>query len=195
MDKETMRKNSCYRRIWNIFGMIGALSVILMVCTAVWIIWQPLAALRNCNGGAAESTGESWSEWHAVNGQLSSEAQQAWIEQKVAEVQGVTQLGIIAEDTSVLFEINLAEDNNPEMSFEQILGEELQISGRKDAGRGYFEGKIAWYGQEICIVNFDTGEYAVLKEDIRSFILGDYYISCRGDMEAGEMELLIFYCP
>ncbi len=194
MDKETMRKNGCYRRIWNIFGMIGVLTVILMVCTAVWIIWQPLAALRKRNRGA-ESAGESRSEWHAVNGQLSSEARQDWIEQKVAEVQGVTQLGIIAEDTSEVFEINLAEDSNLEMSFVQIMGEKLQISGRKDTGRGYFEGKIAWYGQEICIVNFDTAEYAVLKEDIRSFMLGDYYISCRSDREAGEMELLIFYCP
>ena len=103
-------------------------------------------------------------------------------------------LGIVLPETSELFGINLTKGGSG-LSFEKMSGEQLEIAGRKDAGRGYFDGEMAWNGQEICIADFNVMEYVVLQENIRSFILGDYYISCRYDVEKGEMELLIFYCP
>lgn len=107
----------------------------------------------------------------------------------------VQQLSILAEDTDEIFEINLADKKNQGMIFEQKMGEKLQISGRKDAEHGYFEGRIAWNGQKLYVVNYDTGESVVLTEEVRSFMLGDYYVSCRYNTEKEEMELLIFYCP
>ncbi|MBR5248751.1 MAG: hypothetical protein IKV27_07425 [Lachnospiraceae bacterium] len=104
-------------------------------------------------------------------------------------------LMISVEDADEAFEINLAAKNTSEMCFEQFLGEKLQISGRKDAEHGYFEGKIVWNGQKICIVNLEDNDSVELKEDIRSFMIGDYYVSTRYDTENEEMELLIFYCP
>lgn len=108
---------------------------------------------------------------------------------------GAQQLVIMTEDPSEIFEINLADIKNQEMSFEQKMGEKLQISGRKDTKHGYFEGEIAWNGQEIYFVNLGTGEHVVLQEEVRSFMLGDYYVSTRCNAEKEEMELLIFYCP
>ena len=105
-----------------------------------------------------------------------------------------TSLMIKAEDSMEAFEINLAANSTFEMSFEQFLGEKLQISGRKDAEHGYFEGKVVWNGQKIYVVNLENNESVELREDIRSFMIGDYYVSTLYHAEKEEMELLIFYC-
>ena len=106
-----------------------------------------------------------------------------------------TALMITVEGSTEAFEIDLAAKNTSEMSFEQFLGEKLQISGRKDTEHGYFEGKIVWNGQKICIANLENNDFVELREDIRSFMIGNYYVSTRYDAEKEEMELLIFYCP
>lgn len=105
-----------------------------------------------------------------------------------------TPLMITVEGSTEAFEIDLAKSTS-EMSFEQFLGEKLQISGRKDAEHGYFEGKVVWNGQKICILNLENNDSVELREDIRSFMIGDYYVSTGYDAEKEEMELLIFYCP
>ncbi len=104
-------------------------------------------------------------------------------------------LMIKVEGSAETFEINLAVKSTSEMSFEQFLGEKLKISGRKDAEHGYFEGKVVWNGQKIYIVNLENNDSVELREDIRSFMIGDYYVSTLYDAEKEEMELLIFYCP
>lgn len=104
-------------------------------------------------------------------------------------------LMIMVEGSAEAFEINLAAKSTSEMSFEQFLGEKLQISGRKDAKHGYFEGKVVWNGQKICIVNLVNDVSVELRQDIRSFMIGDYYVSTRYNAEKEEMELLVFYCP
>ncbi len=106
-----------------------------------------------------------------------------------------TTLMITVEDSTEVFEVNLGAKSTSEMSFEQFLGEKLQISGRKDTEHGYFEGKVVWNGQKICIVNLENRDSVTLREDIRSFMIGDYYVSTGYDAEKEEMELLIFYCP
>ena len=106
-----------------------------------------------------------------------------------------TPLMITVEGSAEAFEIDLAAKNTSEMSFEQFLGEKLQISGRKDAEHGYFEGKVLWNGQKLCIVNLENNDSVELREDIRSFMIGDYYVSTGYHAEKEEMELLIFYCP
>ncbi len=111
------------------------------------------------------------------------------------EDHGEMPLKIMVEGSTEAFEINLAAKSTSEMSFEQFLGEKLQISGRKDAEHGYFEGKVVWNGQKICIVNLENNDSVELGEDIRSFMIGDYYVSTGYDAEKEEMELLIFYCP
>ena len=106
-----------------------------------------------------------------------------------------TSIMIKVEDSTEAFEINLAAKRTSEMSFEQFLGEKLQISGRKDTEHGYFEGKVVWNGQKTYIVNLENNDSVELREDIRSFMIGDYYVSTFYDAEKEEMELLIFYCP
>ncbi len=186
MDRELKRKNGSYCRIRNVFGIIGVFAVVFISCAVLYTIWWQIDE---------KISSEPLAAWQAINGQLSSETIQDWIDKNGAALQGASRLGIVAPDTSEFIEINIADNNSKGINFERIIGDKLQVTGRKDADRGYFEGKVAWNGQEICILNFDTREYAVLREDIRSFMIGDYYVSCKCNMEQEEVELLIFYCP
>ncbi len=186
MGRESKRKNCSCNRVWNVFGIIGVVTVIFVICTALSILWRRID--EKISAGSSP-------EWRAVNSQLSSDTVQDWIHKNGTLLQGTSGLGIFTVGTSKIFEINLADNSEKGIKFKQIMEEKLQITGRMDADRGYFEGKIAWNSQEICIIDFDTGEYAVLRPDIRSFMIGDYYVSCRFDGEKEEMELLIFCCP
>ena len=94
-----------------------------------------------------------------------------------------------------MFCIPLSDESDRGIKLQQLQSGKLKVSGRLDMGRGYFEGNVSWNGQEICVVNFATMEYMFLKENLNSFTLGDYYVSCRYVEGSDEMGILVFYCP
>ena len=52
----------------------------------------------------------------------------------------------------------------------------------------------------IGLINYKTGEVKLFSDNLRGFMLGDYYVSCEpyaeGDSEEmTDIDLLIFYCP
>ncbi len=144
--------------------------------------------LRSCGSDAEEKV------WKAANHQMDSRMIEEWLARNEGTLQRFPELGIILPETSELFQISLS-DRGSGVSFERMWGQQLKIIGRKDNERRYFEGDLIWEGQEVCILDFNSMEYAVLQENIRSFTLGDYFISCRYEREDRRLELLIFYCP
>ena len=53
---------------------------------------------------------------------------------------------------------------------------------------------------DVVILNYKTGDIRLLASDLRSFMSGDYYITCeprsfKGETEISEMDLFIMYCP
>ena len=53
---------------------------------------------------------------------------------------------------------------------------------------------------DILVLNYSTGDLQLVSSNLRSFMMGDYYISCeqrtkKGEEEISEIDLLIFFCP
>ena len=52
---------------------------------------------------------------------------------------------------------------------------------------------------DIVVVNYKTGQLKLLSSTLISFMLGDYYVSCKQQTsdktDISEVDLLIFYCP
>lgn len=53
---------------------------------------------------------------------------------------------------------------------------------------------------DILVLNYSTGDLQLISTSLRSFTMGDYYISCeprtnKGEDEIAEVDLLIFFCP
>lgn len=53
---------------------------------------------------------------------------------------------------------------------------------------------------DVVVLNYKTGDIRLLTSDLRSFMSGDYYITCeprsfKGETEISEMDLFIVYCP
>ena len=53
---------------------------------------------------------------------------------------------------------------------------------------------------DILVLNYSTGDLQLVSSNLRSFTLGDYYVSCeprtyKGEEEIAEVDLLIFFCP
>lgn len=53
---------------------------------------------------------------------------------------------------------------------------------------------------DIVVLNYKTKELQLLSADLRSFLIGDFYVTCEQrylseESEITEVDLLIFYCP
>ena len=53
---------------------------------------------------------------------------------------------------------------------------------------------------DIVVLNYSTKELRLLSPDLRSFLIGDFYVTCEqrhltNETEISEVDLLIFYCP
>lgn len=53
---------------------------------------------------------------------------------------------------------------------------------------------------DIAILNYKTGKVKLLTSNLRSFMLGDYYVTCEQrssivQAEISEIDLLVMYCP
>ena len=53
---------------------------------------------------------------------------------------------------------------------------------------------------DVVVLNYKTGEIRLLASDLRSFMMGDFYVTCeprcfKGEKEISEMDLFIVYCP
>ncbi len=118
-----------------------------------------------------------------------------WLEEDMWQINGENSIGIGIPQTQEMFCIPLSDESDRGIKLQQLQSGKLKVSGRLDMGRGYFEGNVSWNGQEICVVNFATMEYMFLKENLNSFTLGDYYVSCRYVEGSDEMGILVFYCP
>lgn len=120
---------------------------------------------------------------------------QQWLVEKQGEQVGEETVAVMIPYSSEMFFLQLAGEVQVGVSMERMSGQEMIIRGRKDTIRGYFEGSVEWNGQELCIVDFTTMKYVILDENLKSFTLGDYYISCEFAEDEEKLELLVFYCP
>lgn len=53
---------------------------------------------------------------------------------------------------------------------------------------------------DIVVLNYKTGDVRLLTSSLRSFMTGDFYVTCEprcfnGEEEISEMDLVIVYCP
>ena len=133
-------------------------------------------------------------EWEPVDTVADDEIL-LWLEQDMWEAKGDNSIGIGIPGTEEMFCIPLSDETDSGVKLQQMQLGKLKVSGRLDMARGYFEGDVSWDGQDICVVNLATMEYMILEENLNSFTLGDYYISCRYVEGADEMGILVFYCP
>ncbi len=189
-----MEKNKIYNWTFKVLAIIGALSVLSGGKCAWQAIEEIMENTINFIEHIAKKESDSFSEWHPANGQTPSEAMQAWLDKNSARIKESHQLILVVTDPYEDFEINFAKCKKDNLSFIQMLGANLQIFGRIDRERKYFTGKAIWNGQEIYIVNSETKEYALLKKEMTSFMIGDYYISSSFHEENAEIDLLIFCC-
>lgn len=141
--------------------------------------------------------------WCFLTSKVQSEPRQAdgqdeilnWLLQDSWNRNGENNLGIAVAGTDDMYYIQLSDDKDGGSKLAMLQTDSLSVIGRNNVGRGLFEGSIEWNGQEIYVVNFATLEYMKLRENLNSFMLGDYYVSCRYQEDAECMELLVFYCP
>ena len=183
MCKGKREKNEKQSRMDN--GFWG----ITIVCIA--LLMSALFGRRYTEERVAEERAPAW---QAVGNHMDSVAIQEWLARREGQLHRLPELGIVTPDSSETFSISLSDEKGGS-GFERMWGEHLKVAGRWDSKRGYFEGEVIWDGQEICILDFNSMKYAVLKENIRSFVMGDYYISYEYEEDKGVLELLIFYCP
>ena len=80
-------------------------------------------------------------------------------------------------------------------SFIRMMGHNIIVDGRKDAGRKYYEGCVEGCGGNLCIVDFETLEYVLYEENMKSVTIGDYYVHFDSYENIDKIDLLIFYCP
>lgn len=123
---------------------------------------------------------------------------QEWLAREYEDQVGENTLAIVIRYSDEMFSLNLSDEEDGSINVERMSGNNLAVRGRKDEIRGYFEGCVEWE-EELCIVNLETMEYVVLEGNLKSFTLGDYYVSCQivEEQEDGgqKAELLVFYCP
>lgn len=174
MRKETMGKKRIHNRIWKALAAFGVMFI-----------------LGGCHTETNVDKGAK--RWEALNQTMPSLALENWLDQRFEKNEAFSDLLIVSGDTFECLEINLAK-KSADMKFVQVRGKVLKIGGRIDREYGYFEGTVTWSGEEIYIVNFATKEYALLQENIRSFMNGDYYVFTGYHPEKEEMELIIFDC-
>ena len=80
------------------------------------------------------------------------------------------------------------------IKYVRMQQEDFLLSGTLNQERHYFEGSLYW--EEDCyFYDLASGEQKRLEKEVKSFLLGDYYVRCDYRTEHGRMDLLIFYCP
>lgn len=120
---------------------------------------------------------------------------QSWLAEEKEEYVGEAFLGIMVPYSSEIYYLSFAGDSSRDVALETMMGREMTVAGRKDNAREYFEGSVEWSGTGLCVVDFTTMEYVMLEENVKSFTIGDYYVSCDFYEEEEKLDLLVFYCP
>ena len=116
---------------------------------------------------------------------------------------GENGLGIIHMNSLEMVFVALDKAAGYGTSIEMSDGHGMFLYGRLDRNRSYFDGTVRWKEMEnlseeesgVCIVNFATGEKMLLKQTLRAFIMGDYFVSCEYGEDPRSSNLLIFFCP
>lgn len=144
-----------------------------------------------CTGCAGKTREE-------VKEQVAYDEFQEWLAEEQSDQVGENMLAILTQYSDEMFWMKLYDNEEDGINVERMIGQNFAVRGRKDEIRGYFEGSVEWEEANLCIVNFETMEYVIVEENLKSFTLGDYYVSClfKEDVDGGrQVELLVFYCP
>ena len=157
-------------------ALVGGFSGLCIICL---LLWKGLAV------------GTEW----VPEKEVTQDEILLWLEQDPWGANGDNSIGIGILGTDEMYCIPLSDTSDSGIKLHQMQYGALKVRGRIDMSRGYFEGDVSWNGHDICVVNFATMEYMILKENLNSFTLGDYYVSCCYVEGADEMGILVFYCP
>jgi len=104
-------------------------------------------------------------------------------------------IGFATDDGKEFFEFHLTDERGGNLRMLRMNGKRIQVTGMLDTSRRYFEGRVSWEGEAAYIVETYTGEVVLLEEKKISWLMGDYFVSCRCIEEKKEAKLLVFYCP
>lgn len=124
---------------------------------------------------------------------VQEDALKQWFMECAGGSSGENILGLAVPDTQEMFYIDLSSERQSTISY--LRGNAFNVNGWTNCDRGFFDGSVDLGESDIYLINFATMEYRLLEEELRSFFLGDYYVSCWYVGEHSRMELLIFFCP